>query len=282
MRANPSTETVLLSAWYRSVQRLAHHCPPLTSLALGLFLVSCGGIPSVTQDNRPTAAESSDAQSTSAESKAAEPKIAEPAAYRPTTRGGTIRASIGVRIPTRASAQDPNTQTAPPKQNNTIRQNVWARKRERLHSNDQIEIHVEPKETIPLFVYVVHTDGQTATLLHPTDGDASIYKPTVFPRQPPHHYRVSGPKEWFTIVCTKEPLKRIADTFASEASASGYVQSPHAEWAKLEGQLKEEGKLDLSEESEKPFGIAGSQRASLPIHTGNNSIVLRQYAFRVK
>jgi hypothetical protein len=260
------------------------------SLALTLALLSCGSVQSAAQETKPTATErqstATEGQPTAVEEPAA---IAEPAAAEnpaaaverskpEITKRGAIRASIGIRIPTR----DTDTDSEEPTQRSQIRKSQWAKKRDRLRAHDQIEIYVEPKDTIPLFVYVVHSDGTTATLLHPNDGEARIYKTTVFPREPPHHYSVDGPKEWFTVICSDKALTGITLTFGSSPSATGLFQTQHAKWSSLEKRLKKQSTFKLSEKSEKPFGIAGSRRSSVPIHTGNNSIVLRQYAFRVK
>lgn len=99
-------------------------------------------------------------------------------------------------------------------------------------------------------------------------------------------YEVDGesPVEAFTIICSPEEVK--------EAEALLDSRIPCETWTSIEKDLIKQGEINLSQQAEKPFPIAGSVRASLEPGAGRslvdklkvfsgNTIVVKRYEFSV-
>ena len=128
---------------------------------------------------------------------------------------------------------------------------VRAKSRDRLKAGDLIRIYVHPEKSSS--VYVIHSDGKTATLLNLVQ--QKIQSSTLVMPSIQEFYQVDGasPNEAFTIICSPRELTEALKLFDTG-------EAPHAEWAELEGKLIEEGRVDLSQKTERPVSIAGENR----------------------
>ncbi|TAL24476.1 MAG: hypothetical protein EPN94_07245 [Nitrospirae bacterium] len=101
-------------------------------------------------------------------------------------------------------------------------------------------------------------------------------------------YKVDGTsaKETFTIIISPEDLTEVTEVLKNGTA-------PYKKWAGVEESLITKSKIDLSQEVEKPFAIAGNVRGigaandidpfvnSLHIFSGK-SLLVKKYEFRVK
>lgn len=157
-----------------------------------------------------------------------------------------------------------------------------AKKKARLRPKDQIRIYALPEK--PAYVYVIHSDTKTATLLnneHQRVANVVLTLPA-----PQDFYEIDGQsaKEFITVVCSREEARALKALFSSG-------QVPHRAWAKVEKDLLGSPPVDLTGKAEKPFTIAGNVRggsaAADPFieklqTISGKALVVRQYEFRVK
>lgn len=158
-----------------------------------------------------------------------------------------------------------------------------ARSLDRIAAGDLLRIYVHPEN--PAFVYVIHSDGATATLLNEVaqkQSGATLVMPSLT-----EYYQVDGasPIESFTVICSPERLAVLAP-FEEGATMS------HSRWEEIESKLSERGRLDLQESAPIPFAIAGNVRGAasavgddrftdeLMIFTGEG-LLLKRYAFSI-
>lgn len=160
---------------------------------------------------------------------------------------------------------------------------IRAKSRDTLKAGDLFRIYVHPEETS--HVYVVHTDHKTATLLNMVQ--QKIQSSTLVMPSIQELYEVDGksPIETVTIICSPNELTEVMDILASG-------EALYSRWAKFEDRLLERSKIDLSQEPERPFAIAGNVRgiggtgnldpfvSELQIFSGK-SILVKRYEFRV-
>lgn len=169
-----------------------------------------------------------------------------------------VRAKIGIQI--RSGDQD-----------------VPARARDRVKPGDLIRIYVHPE--MSSYVYVVHTDQSAATLLNMTE--QRFHSSTLVLPSVQDAYQVDGksPLEAFTIICSPTEVKELA-----ALSAAGM---PREKWAAVEKDLMERSKIQLTEQTEAPFTIAGNVRGAHPfikelqIFSGK-TLLVKKYEFQVK
>ena len=159
---------------------------------------------------------------------------------------------------------------------------VRAKKRDRIRVGDLIRIYALPEK--PSFVFIIHSDLKTATLLN--QENKRVESTVLMLPSPQNYYEMDGQssKELITIICSPEELPAVSELFKSE-------QAPHAKWAALENELIEKSRIDLTQKAEKPFAIAGNVRgdaiAADPFveklqTVSGKSFVARRYEFRVK
>ena len=88
---------------------------------------------------------------------------------------------------------------------------VRAKSRDRLRAGDLIRIYVHPERSS--IVYVIHSDGKTATLLNLVQ--QKIQSSTLVMPSIQEFYQVDGasPKETFTIICSPRELKEALELF---------------------------------------------------------------------
>lgn len=161
-------------------------------------------------------------------------------------------------------------------------QTIRTNGKEKIKAGDRMRLYVQPKEIC--YVYVVHTDKKTVTLLEMLEakGDGAML---VLPGRM-GSYEVDGasPFEAFTIICSYQKLQEI--------SALARSDSDYPQWIALERGLQKRGKIDLSHKSEKSFPLTGNVRElipqgesailrQLPIYSGN-SILVKKYEFEVE
>ncbi len=160
---------------------------------------------------------------------------------------------------------------------------IRARGQERIKPGDRIRIHVQSEGACNL--YVVHTDHKTVTLLGAFEGmgpGAQIVLPGLL-----KFYEVDGesPIEAFTIICSTVKLNDLSALFNSKVT--------YKSWAAMEEKLLKQGKIDLSQNPDKPSPIDGNVREftagnkddsiirGLPIYSGN-TILVKRYEFNIK
>jgi hypothetical protein len=152
-----------------------------------------------------------------------------------------------------------------------------------INTSDFIRVFVQPEE--PSYVYVIHTDENQSTLLYmPQQKSQSS---TMVMPSAKDYYRADGvsPEESFSIIISPTALTEIKDVFKSGTASAD-------KWTTIEESLLEKSKINLSDEVEKPFAIAGNVRATdaknadpfinnLQIFSGK-SLLIKRYEFRVK
>ncbi|MEW6669406.1 MAG: hypothetical protein AB1512_29695 [Thermodesulfobacteriota bacterium] len=155
--------------------------------------------------------------------------------------------------------------------------------KDRLKAGDLVRIYVHPE--VSSYVYVVHTDQNTVTLLNMVE--QRIQSSTLVLPSVQEFFQVDGqsPVETFTVICSPEEVKEVSTLVKS--------QMPHDRWVSVEKELLKKGQLDLAEKSERPFAIAGNVRGAgdavggdafvkeLQIFSGK-TILVRKYEFSVK
>jgi hypothetical protein len=180
-------------------------------------------------------------------------------------QGKNMRAKIGIQV--RAGDQTRS-----------------AKSQDNLNVNDLIRIYVHPEETS--YVYVIHTDLKEATLLNMVQ-QRSRSLTLVMPSLQ-EFYKVDGtsPEETFTIIVSPEDLTEVTEVLKNGTA-------PYKKWIGVEEPLLTKSKIDLSQEVEKPFAIAGNVRGvgatadvdpfinNLQIFSGK-SLLVKKYEFKVK
>lgn len=158
-----------------------------------------------------------------------------------------------------------------------------AKSNDRVTAGDLLRIYIHPENSS--YVYVVHTDRKTVTALHMVG--QNIKSATLVLPSLQTFYQVDGrsPVETFTIVCSPRELK--------EVSALAHTEYSYEQWAQIENTLIEKNKIDLWQQPEKPFTVAGNVRggfgagdgdpfvSKLQIFSGNELLV-KKYEFQVK
>lgn len=159
---------------------------------------------------------------------------------------------------------------------------IRAKKKERIRTGDRIRIYALPEK--PSYVYVIHSDMKTATLLNAEN--QRIENTVLTLPSPQNYYEIDGQsaKEIITIICSPDKPSTLAELFKSG-------QTPHPGWASEEKNLMEKSRIDLTQKAEKPFAIAGNVRGGAvaadpfveKLQTiSGKSLVARRYEFQVK
>jgi len=158
-----------------------------------------------------------------------------------------------------------------------------ARSQDDINVSDFIRVYVHPEE--PGYVYVIHTDEKKSTLL---------YKPqqksqgsTLAMPSAKDFYQVDGASsnEAFSIIVSPTALAEVRDVFKNGTASID-------DWTAVEESLLAKSKINLGEDVEKPFAIAGNVRGTdaknadpfinnLEIFSGK-SLLVKKYEFRVK
>lgn len=159
-----------------------------------------------------------------------------------------------------------------------------AKSRDVIAPGDLLRIYVHTEANA--YVYVVHSDLAEATLLNMVE--QKIQSSTLIMPSALDYYQVDGksPQETLTIICSPAALSQM----------TGLVKNgkiSHAQWMKIENELVQQGKIELSGSAEKPFALAGNVRkmdnsdspdsfaGGLQIFSGKN-VLVKKYEFTVK
>ena len=159
---------------------------------------------------------------------------------------------------------------------------VRARSMDRVKAGDLIRIYVHPEASS--YVYVIHTDQKRVTMLNMVE--QKIHSSTLVLPSLQEFYQVDGNSkvESFTVICSSEEVKEVSSLLTS--------QMDHEKWMSLHKDLVKKGEIDLGQQTERPFGIAGNVRGTadaggdpfvkeLQIFSGKK-ILVKQYEFSVK
>jgi len=175
-----------------------------------------------------------------------------------------VRAKVGIQIRS-------GEQTAPAKATETVKAGAFLR------------VYVIPEDDA--YIYIVHNDGKTPTLLNAQDTKTKVPKgvPVVFPA-PEQFYQIDGTsdKESITVICSPTEISEVANLFSM-------ANAPQKNWLSLEKELIEKGRINLAQTLDKPFQIAGNVRSAhadpfidtLPIFSGK-TFVVKKYDFQVQ
>lgn len=153
-----------------------------------------------------------------------------------------------------------------------------------IKMGDSLRVYAIPEEDA--YVYVVHSDGKKVTLLNESSARTKVDKgSTVFLPTREQFYKVDGmsDKESITVICSPRELPAIPKAVQTERATSDA-------WLAMEKELVEKSKLEMGENINKPFQLAGNVRSvgesdpfvqTLPIFSGK-SLVVKKYAFQVQ
>lgn len=159
-----------------------------------------------------------------------------------------------------------------------------AKAQDRIEAEDLLRIYIWPETHA--YVYVIHSDQKVVTLLNKEQRELHN-SPLILPSAETF-YQVDGSstKELFTVICSPTELPEIAVLF--------YAPSPsYTEWAALEERLIHQSKINLGQQPEKPFALAGNVRGIAPpeqldpfwdkLQTfSGRTLLVKRYEFRVK
>jgi hypothetical protein len=160
---------------------------------------------------------------------------------------------------------------------------VPAKTMETVKTGDSIRVYVVPEDDA--YIYVVHNDGKTPSLLNTQDAKTKMRKgvPMTLPA-PDKFYQIDGAsdKESITVICSPTEIREVASLFGS-------TNVPQKNWLSLEKELLDKSKIDLTQSTDKPFQIAGNVRSmntdtfidALPVVSGK-SFVVKKYDFQVQ
>lgn len=177
----------------------------------------------------------------------------------------SVRAKIGIKISSGGAVEK-------------------AKSRGTLSIGDLLRIYVHPEANA--YIYVVHSDLTVATLLNVVEQKINKSSTLVMPSLL-NSYQVNGEslQETFTIICSPVKLSQMEGLIKNRTL-------PHTQWVKIETELLQNSKIDLSDNTEKPFALAGNVRGmdstdssdfagGLPIFSGKG-VLVKRYEFSVK
>ena len=159
-----------------------------------------------------------------------------------------------------------------------------AKASEMLKAGDELRIYVLPEDDA--YIYVVHNDGRTLTLLNKQNAATKVTKGGLLTLPAPEKfYQIDGgsDKESITVLCSPTEIREVA-------SLVNAPNMPQQNWLALEKSLLDKGKIDLSQPTDKPFQIAGNVRSmsqndpfvnTLVIYSGK-ALVAKKYDFQVQ
>lgn len=157
-----------------------------------------------------------------------------------------------------------------------------AKGRNEVKVGDGLRLYVVPAEDA--YIYVIQTDQQVARVLNPEPYKTPAKTAMILPNQG-QYYNIDGASdvESFTIICSPTELEEVQKLMSSPTV-------PYPKWAAVEQGLIAKSRIDLTEEVDKPFSIAGVVRhltsdqkflQHLPMMSGN-TLVVKTYDFTVK
>ena len=130
-----------------------------------------------------------------------------------------------------------------------------AKTTEMVKTGDFLRVYVVPEDDA--YIYVVHNDGKTPTCsmhrtLRPRTSKGS---PVTLPA-PDKFYQIDGgsDQESITVICSPTEIREVAKLFNTP-------NVPQKNWLSLEKELLDKSKIDLPNQADKPFQIAGNVRS---------------------
>ena len=158
-----------------------------------------------------------------------------------------------------------------------------AKTTETVKTGDFLRVYVVPEDDA--YVYVVHNDGKTSTLLNAQNAATKVSKGALLTLPAPEKfYQIDGgsDKESIVVLCSPTEIHEVTSLFSS-------LNVPQKNWLSLEKELLDKSKIDLSQLTDKPFQIAGNVRSmstdpfvnNLVIYSGK-SLVAKKYTFQVQ
>jgi hypothetical protein len=185
---------------------------------------------------------------------------------------GWVRAKVGIQVRS-------GERTAP------------AKTTEMVKPGDFLRVYVVPEDDA--YVYVVHNDGNTVSLLNAQDARTKVRKgvPVTFPAAD-RFYQIDGTrdKEAITVICSPTEIRKVVDLFISNAEARLHINwIMQQNWLSLEQELLDKSGVDWTQPSDRPFQIAAHVRSNnndpfmetLQIVLGK-SFVVKKYDFQVQ
>ena len=176
-----------------------------------------------------------------------------------------VRAKVGIQVRS-------GDHTAPAKTSETVK------------AGDFLRVYVVPEHDA--YVYVVHNDGKTLTLLNAQNASTKAPQgvPVMLPA-PEKFYQIDGgsDRESITVICSPTEMREVASLLSSP-------HVPQKSWLSLEKELLDKSKIDLAQPTDRPFQIAGNVRSmgnedpfvkTLAIYSGK-SLVVKKYDFQVQ
>ncbi|WP_159084117.1 hypothetical protein [Saccharobesus litoralis] len=155
-----------------------------------------------------------------------------------------------------------------------------ARPFQRLRAGDQLQPQILTKDKS--YVYVVHFDKSTATLLNHGSTNQATTQVTLPDNNNMYQLDGNSSKENFTIVASNKPLEAIESSFSN-------ASIPLKQWKKLAKSLSKKPALELDYKPEKHIAMAGNVRslgsgyaASALKEYAGKDIIVRNYVFTVK
>lgn len=158
-----------------------------------------------------------------------------------------------------------------------------ARATETVKTGNFLRVYVVPEDDA--YIYVVHNDGKTLTLLNAPTAATKTTKgsPVTLPAAE-KFYQVDGgsDRESITVICSPTEIREVTKLFSTPNVAQ-------KNWLSLEKELADKSKIELAQQADRPFQIAGNVRSmqadpfleTLPISSGK-SLVVKKYDFQVQ
>jgi hypothetical protein len=153
--------------------------------------------------------------------------------------------------------------------------------KDRLKAGEMLRVFVLPVKDC--FVYVVHTGDKESFLL--CKSQLKSKKDTLLLPNPEDYYIFdeAGVKERITVFCSAKKINEIEKLFEKSELV------PSNKWNELESKLIKMNKINLSEDSDKPFPLAGNVSSSvnedfietMQLFVGNEMLI-RKYEIEVK
>jgi hypothetical protein len=150
-----------------------------------------------------------------------------------------------------------------------------ARATEMVKMGQFLRVYVVPENDA--YIYVVHNDGKTPTLLNAPSAATKTSKglPLMLPA-PEKFYQIDGgsDRESITVICSPTQLPEVTRLFNMPNVAQ-------KNWLSLEKELVDKSKIELAQQADRPFQIAGNVRSmsadpfleTLPISSGKSLVV---------
>jgi hypothetical protein len=175
-----------------------------------------------------------------------------------------VRAKVGIQVRS-------DEQSAPAKTTETVKAGAFLR------------VYVVPEDDA--YVYVVHNDGTTPTLLNAPDAHTRVPKGSLVTLPTPAtFYQIDGAsaRESITVICSPTAIREVATLFRT-------TNVPQKNWTALEKELLEKSKIDVAQKTDKPFNIAGNVRSlgkdglvdALQVFSGK-TLVVKKYDFQIQ